>query len=71
MPWFHHKRTHSKKYLNWTRTLLLVDKSLLIFFRPTGEGLQLISCYSNFGYLNLLQRYWKSRSKVVRNRVQC
>jgi len=44
-----------------------VDQSSPNFLHPTREGLQLITCYTDFWYLNPLHRYWQSKSKIDHN----
>jgi len=51
---------------------LLVDQiKFTKFFRSTGKGLCLITCYFDFWYLDPLQRYGRSNSNIVRNLAQC
>jgi len=52
------------------KTLLFVGQSSRDFFRGTREELLSITFLSDFGYLQWFRRYSRSKSKVVKNRVE-
>jgi len=51
------------------RLKLLVDQSSPNFFRPIGDEMLLIKCYSDFRDVDAFLRYSRSKSKVVKNCV--
>jgi len=51
-------------------TSSFVDESSQSFFRPTWDGLWLITYFSDFRFVDPFRRYSRSKSKVVRNRAK-
>jgi len=48
----------------------LVEQNSPNFFRPIGEGLQLIKCFSDFRYVDPFWRHLRSKWKVGKNRAE-